>query len=521
MAVTVTADLSLVSSADTVSSEGAWLGNSGVSDTEVKLQGNGSYTWQALKNARTSCTFTPTANLDMSGTDVHLYWWAQNAVASFMEAKTTGTVNNSGYHIRLTDGSGNYKEWHIAGNDTWGGEWRCFVLDVNSTDDVYASSGILDLSDIDVITWYVDISSSGNIRIIDNQWNDVVRFGTGLTATGTDFDITDIAADDESASNKYGVLENIDGVIFCQGHLQIGDNVTITTFNSTDEVLIFRDRAADGKGIVSSTLYGISFDGSGCIADIDGLVAKGAGATDRTRYYIDASDITSTVDVNASTFIRSELISFSENDTITNNVFNNCFQIDPSISIFTNNKISNYVGTEGGAVLFPPDDSNFKNLIFINNDNSVEYVSGSDASSPKFDNCIFDDSIGNYDVYNTSGSSVALSLTNGSNANSYNPAGDIVTFPSSVTLTITVSDEAGDPIETAYAYIDDNNITPFIMNTTTNALGVASTAHSGGAVIGATWRVRKYGYKPYRQVIDIGGSNISIPATLVVDPQQT
>ncbi len=519
MAVTVIPNLSLVSSADTAGSEGAWVGNSGGADAEVKIQGAGSYTWQASKNARTTCTFTPTNNLNMSGPDMHLYWWAQNAVASFMEPKIE-VIDDPGYTVRLTDGSANYKEWRMAGSDTWGGEWRCFVLDVNDTTDVYASSGVLDLTDIDVISWSVDISNSGQIRIIDNQWNDVVRMGTGLTATGTAFDITDIAADDELAANKYGVLENIDGVIFCQGRLIIGDDVAVTTFNSTDETLVFRDRNANGKGIVSADLYGVRFDGSGCVADVNGLVAKGAGTTDTTRFFFDASDATSTVNINASTFIRAGLIDFSSQDDVQNNVFNNCFQIDPSTSVFTNNSISNYVGTEGGAVIFPAEDTNFKDLVFTNCDNSIEYVNGSDDSSPKFDNIIFDDVSGNYDVYNTSDSTTAISLTNGSNANSYNPAGEVTEFLSSVLLTMTVKDSNGDPINVAYAYIDDDD-TPFIMNKQTNASGIASETWTGGSVVGAIWRVRKYGFKPYLQTVDIGGSNISLPVTLISDPQQT
>ncbi len=348
----------------------------------------------------------------------------------------------------------------------------------------------------------------------------MVRFGTGLTATGTAFDITDIAADDDLAANKYGVLENIDGVIFCQGRLVIGNDVAVTTFNSTDETLVFRDRNANGKGIVSSSLYGVRFDGSGCIADVNGLVAKGAGTTDTTRFFFDASDATSTVDINASTFIRAGLIDFSSQDNVQNNVFNNCFQIDPSTSVFTNNSISNYVGTEGGAVIFPAEDTNFKDLVFTNCDNSIEYMNGSDDSSPKFDNIIFDDVSGKYDVYNTSDSTTAIALTNGSNANSYNPAGELTEFPSSVLLTMTVKDSNGDPINVAYAYIDDDDDTPYIMNKQTNASGIASETWTGGSVVGAIWRVRKYGFKAYSQIVDIGGSNISLPVTLVADPQQ-
>ena len=98
-----------------------------------------------------------------------------------------------------------------------------------------------------------------------------------------------------------------------------------------------------------------------------------------------------------------------------------------------------------------------------------------------------------------------------------------VLYPSEViTLTMTVKDENNVPISGAFAFIDDAAITaPYIMNTTTDALGVASVSYSGGASLGSKWRVRKYGYKPYSQSVDIGSINIDLPVTLILDPQQS
>jgi hypothetical protein len=492
MAVTVTANLTLASDADTETSQGTWSGNSGAADTEVKIQGDGSYSWQASKNGRTECTFTPTANLDMSGTGVHFYWWAQNSVAAFMEPKVE-VADDPGYTLRLADGSGNYKEWRIAGSDTWGGEWRCFVLDVNDTTDVYASSGTLQLNDIDVITWYVDISNSGQIRIIDNQWNDVCRFGTGLTATGTDFDLTDIADDDDLPINKYGILEIKDGVLFCQGQLQVGDAATTATFTSTDELLVFKDRNANGSGMVASGFYQLLFTGSGLTADVDGLVAKGAGTTDVTRFIFDAGDTDITSDIAGSTFIRASAVTFAVGDLISNSVFNNCGQVVPSTSAFTNNTLSNYVGAEGGALLFPTDDTNISDLVFINNDDGVEYGATSDSTLPKFDNFNFDDVSGKYDVNNTSAGGVTISIisTPTGGANSYNPGGDIVTFSADVPLKITVVDRGGTVVlgaQTAiYKVSDDTEL----MNEDTIAGGIAETTYNYAGEVPVYIRVRK------------------------------
>lgn len=514
MAVSVTANLTLVSNADATT---GWSGNSGGQDLEVKVQGNASYTWQASKNSRTSCTFTPATNLDMSATDTHLYWWAKNDVAPFMETKTTGTVNTSGYHLRLTDGAGNYKEWHIAGSDTWGGEWKCFVLDVASTRDVYASSGTLDLSDIDIITWYVDISNSGNIRIIDNQWNDVVRFGTGLTATGTDFDITDIAADDELSTNRYGILENIDGVIFCQGRLTIGSGATTTTFNSTDEVIVFRDRDANGEGIVSTDLYQFNFVGSGNTSVVEGLVAKAAGTSDTMRYVLDADDVNADVTMDGCTFIRAGLVTFASTGDIQNSSFNNCFQIDPSTATFKFNTISNYIGTEGGALLWPYS-SNSSDLNFINNDEGIELDTATDTT---FTNITFDDVSGKFDVNNTSGSAITVTQGGTSNPNSY--TGSLVTFQASVTITITVQDRDTDPISAVQTGIFKISDRTEIMNEDTDVNGEAVENYTGATPVDVEIRCRKASagdtkYKNFSTLATLSGSVFDLLVTMEEDP---
>lgn len=117
---------------------------------------------------------------------------------------------------------------------------------------------------------------------------------------------------------------------------------------------------------------------------------------------------------------------------------------------------------------------------------------------------------------------LTISKINGANPTTGLPEGDaIVKIQASLTLSMTVTDENGDEVVGAYAYIDNDDTSPFIMNTTTNASGVAQTSYTGATVSGSRWRVRKYGYKAYKQLVDIGSSDISLPVTLIADPQQT
>ena len=89
---------------------------------------------------------------------------------------------------------------------------------------------------------------------------------------------------------------------------------------------------------------------------------------------------------------------------------------------------------------------------------------------------------------------------------------------------MTVSNEAGNPIQGVYAFIDNTDPSvapPYIMNTSTNASGIASVVWTGGAVTAATWRARKYGYKAYSALSSVPATGTKdIPVTLIVDPQQ-
>jgi len=93
--------------------------------------------------------------------------------------------------------------------------------------------------------------------------------------------------------------------------------------------------------------------------------------------------------------------------------------------------------------------------------------------------------------------------------------------PASITLKMTVTNAAGNPIQGVYAYIDDNDQSPYLMNTTTDEFGVASAGYTGAPLSGTRWRARLYGYKPFKQLVDIGAADITLFVTLVSDPQQT
>lgn len=255
-----------------------WVGSSGAIDSQAFKQGSGSYYYQTPKNGIGTLTFTPAANINMTAnyTTPHIYWTMRCDVFNSCELLNTGATN-SGLMLRVTDGAGNFKQWHLDGKDTWDGSWKNFVLDLTSAAS-HSSSGVLNLADVDVFTWYTDNSNSGTIRIIDNTWMDAVRYGEGLQAeslTTEAFSFKSIADEDVLSANWYSVLQEADGVLFCQGGLVIGDSGGSANCNflSLNETVYFLDRLV---GVDHYFFRGVQGAGATDI-DIQGLVCKTVG----------------------------------------------------------------------------------------------------------------------------------------------------------------------------------------------------------------------------------------------------
>lgn len=500
MAATVTPNLTLLDNNDNSAN---WSGTDGADAYNTHIQGTNSESWQVSKNTSETAAWNNGSTHDMSATNTHLYIWFKSDLTNYYT-----TVK-----VQIISTTGNYREYEIANQTTkiWNGAWKCFALDLAGG----TETGTFDSSDVNDIEITVDNGASGNIRSVINNWIDVMRYGTGLTVTGTTFDITDIAAIDQLEANQYGILENFQDIIYSQGQIIIGNGATTTTFNSTNEVLVFRD-----ESYIKSGFYQFKLQGSGNTTVVEALTLRASGITDVFRFVFDAGDSTTDITIDGISVTRSALVTFSSATDVQNFTFNDCFQVNPGTGIFKYGSFLNYVGTTGGSLLWPSDDNGISDITFAICDQDVEITASSD-SAPAFLNILHDDNAGDYDVNNTSGSSVTVALSGTSNGNSY--TGTTVTFSSSSTLILTVKDEIGNAVGNAYAYIDDDNITPFIMNMQTNATtGIASTAWTGGSVTGATWRVRKYGYKPYKAIADVPASGTKdIPVTLISDQQQT
>jgi len=422
-----------------------WGGDSFSLEPDIKVQGSNSVACTQTSNGNNDVYVT--GSWDFS-TDVHLRLWFN--ITYIGNLSSTNPVQ-----VFLYDGT-NTAYYYMTSLNNYSGGWAQAVLYTGNTID----SGSVTKSSITRIGIRF-VTSSKPRNVPANAWYDAWTYGDGYIITGgtngDEITWSDIASIDKT--NAYGIVTEVDGVIFLAGDIKIGNGSTTTYFKDTADISVYKDLA------VSSLLYKITFQGSGCHVDITGGSYSAAGSQ-RYGFYANDSDLLS-FSMNGKQLSRLDSGYFKSGQTIETSVFYDCLQITPSGSSFSNNIISNSVDPSG-ALSWSGVTNNVSSCDFINNDIGIEIPV---SASITFDELIFDDVSGNYDVHNSSGDPITISLTNGSNANSY--IGSTVTFKSAINLTIHVVDTNGSDLKNATCYIEDSSDVQ-LMNKFSDSNGLAT-----------------------------------------------
>lgn len=514
MAISVTPNLTDISLCDVI---GLWTGSSIAINPDFMIQGSGCCSIQvkATTSALQLWTYTEANGIDM--TNKHIYVW-------MMVTGVVDTKVNGGYRIYVEDKDGNNSLFYVGGKDTHPGGWGCFVVDPASTTRTSGSGTVDPLYIKKVGVAFKTLSSiTGSTK---NCFWDAVRYGTGLTInSGVSDAITfeNIYNEDMDPASTYrwGVInKGSGGTYIIQGLLTFGgtgaENVD---FVDSGQIIIFPD-----NDFISNNFYGIkALAGSGVInftlgeksgaAGIKGCLLKAPG-TKTFSFDVSDSDIDK-MQLYGSSFINAGIITLPPNATnreVLNCSIEACSGMIISTCVVQN---CNFISSDAEAIVMSSISHNTTKCNFIACPAGVK-IDTYNASAYPFNALIFTNCT--YDVNNTTGQSLIVGNSNGSNASTY--TGSLVDFQGSVVLTMSVKNEAGGVIVDAWAYIDPTDESPFIMNKLTDVNGIASETYTGAPVTGTRWRVRKYGYKDFKQLINIAGSNIDLPVTLILDPQQ-
>jgi len=212
---------------------------------------------------------------------------------------------------------------------------------------------------------------------------------------------------------------------------------------------------------------------------------------------------------------------------INNCTFTGCGQIDPGITYFTNNTISNPVSSGTGGLYLDQSTglaNRWSDLTF-NSEGVGHAIYIAESGYYTFTNFSYNDygSTGTTDaaVYNNSSGAVTINVTGGDSPTYLNGTSASTTIIASVTITVTVIDEAGDPVENAQTALYVNEVA--VMNEDTDSLGVATSSYGGSTPTSATLRIRKGSsvdspkYLPSSTTQTITSDGLTVTITLIED----
>lgn len=502
-------------------------------DAGEYIEGSAAYSFDLDIETHT-CVFTPSASLNLTNQNVWI--WMMFFTPSFLGTWSSGAVK-----CRLSDGT-NYSEWYLGGSDNplMTSSFTRIVFYTGSTPD--AVSGTLNLSAVTVITYY--FTGVTKSKLAQNVFIDYLQYGAatdGIKVTGggvgTEEAFADVYGDDLTAAA--GILQYRNGVYTINGSITFGDTATNNCyFKDTNQIIVaasfYRSFTTGNRGSAESlvgtshfTITVQNYASGTCNFDLgesaggrgtSGCIFKSGGDQPIVFNFNDADidqlRLYGCVFIDCGTFAFPSAISGSEAYDCT---WNGCGEIDVESFKF---RYCNFVNATSNALQVDTTSFDVQQCNFINPVYAGMEITDTGTYNFYGMNFVGTTGSGPYDVYNNTGETATV--TNDEDSNGLDYTGAYVDFQGSATLSLTVKNEAGGPVTGAYAYIDNDNTAPFIMNTTTDVVtGIATTAWTGGAVPGATWRVRKYGYKPYKAVSDVPASGTKdIPVTLIADPQQ-
>jgi hypothetical protein len=346
-------------------------------------------------------------------------------------------------------------------------------------------------------------------------------------------------------SNRFGICQEQDGIIFAYGQVQIGDNVSTntTTFSDSGKIVQwvnqeYYNSSGSWVPLASTSLFGIDIvdNSTGSTTFTDGVIVGSdrgrSGSTFNGSSLINTYAELGTNFSNSSSDINLYGTSFNNmgggitmvNDSdhvFYSGTVNQCGQFNPVGAPQIRNCIFSQTTDVDAAVLWNENIS-IQDCNFIANTTGAAIEMPSAAGTP-YDYTRLYFSGNTYDVLNSSGSAITVNKAGTPASNPSTSEGSSVTFSGSVSVEITVRDQGQTVINGARVgvYTNDTSRTQ-IVNENTNASGIADGTWSGSTPQSVEVRVRyspsgSTRYFPFSQIATIGTSGLSLDVTLRED----
>lgn len=380
-----------------------WTGTGLAVDTVQFIQGTGSiYSYSAAS------TTTRYWNFSCVSTNVQnkaIYFWFALGKVGWLNTKANG-----GLTLKVTDSSGNWALWNVAGRDTLPHNgFICHCVHTSRTPDSQSSTP----PNLQAIT-SIEIRANGSFPGKAYLWLDAVRYGTGLRIYGGDSNspatFEDFYLAESDVNNQWGVLTKVNEIYFVQGQLTIGDTSYSTYFKDTNQVVVYKD------ALVVSGFYKLNMIGSntqvylGEKVSNNGISGCTIRATSNMNFELNISSEVYACGIYGCSIARATPVNLSSNTEILNTLFTSCGTVYPNGATIKN---SYFISCSDRAVS-TNSVANFEKNVFLNNYIGIKLTQTGEYT---FKGLQF--SGNTYDIENPTSGHITVYNTEGSNASTY------------------------------------------------------------------------------------------------------
>jgi hypothetical protein len=247
--------------------------------------------------------------VDLSGAGTHVGMWVWMTHYSSL----------TDLRLRLADTAGvsDYDEHTFALTEfpSLGG-WVRVWINLARTPEAIGGTGLI-LSSVRYYGVTASLVSVGGNA--DNLIMDAIdHTTTGLTVTGASSVFQDfLTADEDNATNKYGVVISLSGIIYCKARLTIGSG-TATTFTDSAFTVIFPQ-----QNLVAATFMGLTIDLSNASTAVT-LSSGTLGSPGLVKGDLIVSGTSGTLVLDGMSCAGLRAVTFTSACTVTATAFNAC-----------------------------------------------------------------------------------------------------------------------------------------------------------------------------------------------------
>lgn len=363
------------------------------------------------------------AGNDLSAADVHVGCWIW----------VTHFASLTALRVRIGTSTANYDEHIVPLTEYPGtGGWIRVWLDISRTPDATGGTALNEAAAqfFGPIVSLPTVGGNAANVILDA----IDHTTTGLLLTGTSGLWSDFTTADSSSTNKYGVVLERSGILYCQARLTLGSASSLV-FNDSNFSIVFPQ-----QNIVASNFMGISVDLQHASTNIDwsGGVVSSPGAV---KGDLIVSGTSGTFDVNGCTFNGLRAMTLTSKVTVNDSTIVATGLITQSSAVFDGCVFTSLTNASG---MLSNDPELISNSTFTS-DGTGHAMELTTAGTYDLTNVVFasygSDGTTDAAVYNNSGGAITLNILGGTSPTVRNGAGASTTLVvNPVTMTVTVKD---------------------------------------------------------------------------------